>query len=1383
MKPLNYIKQLVCFTFILLLTACDGTSSGFPAPDCGDTNNDCPEFVTMVTTPNVASLLIGMQQQFKANAIYADVSSQDISQRVTWSVDNTTIATIDKQGLLTANNSGEVIVTAELEGYQSNAKVTIIHGVAEKLAIFPSSNIFVAGTSEQYSAFVTLMDGQVIDVTTQSVWTMQDTNVATIDSVARVSALIVGDTQLKATFTHDNTSLEAQSALSVTAADVSEIVISPENAKFPIGSFGIYRATAYFPDGHTQDITRDATWSSSNDDVGRIIGSGVNAGDAVAIALGETDIQVNFHSKKATTKATVTDSILLSISITPVDKVTPAGTQVDYQAYGLYSDGTKHEITKLAIWSVSQPAVANIAINGTAQTFIAGETDITATYTGLSQTATLTVSDAIVESLQITPQNPSVAKATTGQFTAVATYSDKTTADVTQQANWSTADHSVAQIMPAGENAGYAVALKEGKTAVSATVNGVAANTELTVTAATISSLSLTPSRSELPVGTTEQLQLFALFNDGSSVDHTTDASFQSSNPTALTVDNSGLATAHAESATDVVITATYAGEQTTALIRITDALLQSIEVTPATQTFPVGQKGALKAWALYSDNNIKNITHQATWSVDDGDIASVDNTVSNAGDVLGINEGTVTVTASFQGKTATNSTIIKPPATAVLESVSISPVNASVIAGLNQQYTLTAQFSDKTSLDVTTSSDWISSDNNTATIDSVGLATGHLEGQVTITGTYQGLSADTSLTVLSAILASIQISPINPTEAVGTTGRFTAMGFYSDGYSVDLSNSITWSSSDSSVVSIVAKGYGGGQASADKVGSATIKAEISGISSTTLATVIEAPLQSIVISPATADIAQGMFYQYTATAIYGNGLPAKDITNSAHWSTNDSAISTITSSGYAKGEAQGVATITASYQGQSATAMLNIGAPELSHILLLPAVNTLPLGISAYYQAIAFDSAGKDYVINNDADWSITNTTIAHVDNSETNGGLVTPLSTGSTQVVVNFLGKRVTAELTVTGAMITSLEIAPIGPTIVMKENQQFTATAFYSDSSSKEVTDLASWQSSDTDVATVHSSLAGLLMSHTYGTTEVKATFDGYSAQTILTVQEIEIDNLQITPHVNHITVGEQVQLKCSIIYVGGSLGDCTDTSLWTTADDSIAHIEPAGGLVTAVKAGNTRAFATYHGVTSKNTDGQVSVTNPVLESISVTPDNKTLAKEQPQTYQAMGHYDNGDITDISHSVDWTVADNAVGKFNGSSTFFPVDTGTTQVIATNKGITGETSVTISERVFYTGDIVPDPINLTVGDELDLQCFGDYVIPPSSADSITIDITQEVTWGLTYSDKVATISNEPGSKGHLVAIKAGTNTVQCQLPMSNGSWISIRSSINVSN
>ncbi len=58
----------------------------------------------------------------------------------------------------------------------------------------------------------------------------------------------------------------------------------------------------------------------------------------------------------------------------------------------------------------------------------------------------------------------------------------------------------------------------------------------------------------------------------------------------------------------------------------------------------------------------------------------------------------------------------------------------------------------------------------------------------------------------------------------------------------------------------------------------------------------------------------------------------------------------------------------------------------------------------------------------------------------------------------------------LNVTSASLVSIEVAPINPTIALGETQHFTANGTYSDGSTKNITSIAAWLSSNTIVATI-------------------------------------------------------------------------------------------------------------------------------------------------------------------------------------------------------------------------------------------------------------------------------------------------------------------------
>ena len=95
----------------------------------------------------------------------------------------------------------------------------------------------------------------------------------------------------------------------------------------------------------------------------------------------------------------------------------------------------------------------------------------------------------------------------------------------------------------------------------------------------------------------------------------------------------------------------------------------------------------------------------------------------------------------------------------------------------------------------------------NIATISNIsgskGLATSVDTGSTTITATSGSISGSTTLTVTQAVLESIEISPASADLFLGTTLPFTATGRFSDSSTQDLTTSVTWNSSDTTIATI----------------------------------------------------------------------------------------------------------------------------------------------------------------------------------------------------------------------------------------------------------------------------------------------------------------------------------------------------------------------------------------------------------------------------------------------------------------------------------------------------------------------------------------------------------------------------------------------------
>src|SRR5205823_785904 len=163
--------------------------------------------------------------------------------------------------------------------------------------------------------------------------------------------------------------------------------------------------------------------------------------------------------------------------------------------------------------------------------------------------------------------------------------------------------------------------------------------------------------------------------------------------------------------------------------------------------------------------------------------------------------------------------------------SIAVTPANPSIPRGTTQQFTATGTYSDGSTVDLTSSAAWVSSSPAVATITAGGLASGGARGTCQVSASFGGVSGSTTLTVGPAVLVSIAVTPANPSIAKGTTQQFTAVGTYSDGSTLEMTNSVSWSSSNLSVATITSGGLANGGAQ----GASQISASSGVTGSTTL--------------------------------------------------------------------------------------------------------------------------------------------------------------------------------------------------------------------------------------------------------------------------------------------------------------------------------------------------------------------------------------------------------------------------------------------------------------------------------------------------------------------------------------------------------------------
>ena len=275
--------------------------------------------------------------------------------------------------------------------------------------------------------------------------------------------------------------------------------------------------------------------------------------------------------------------------------------------------------------------------------------------TASGMSGTITVVPAVtLDSITVTPANSTISPANTQQYTAMGHFSDSTTADITNEVTWSSSNTAVATIA----NTGLATGVAAGTSTIAAAQGAIAGSTTLTVNAASLMSIAVTPTNPGLAKGLAQQFAAMGTFSDGSSRDVTRDVTWASSNTEVATISNTGLATGVVPGTS--AITATEGGiTGGPAILTVTPATLEMIMVSPTNPSVPQGQTEPFMAIGMYSDNSTQDLTTQVTWASSNTAVA----TITPAGVAAAVGVGQSSISASLDGMSVSTQLTVTTPA------------------------------------------------------------------------------------------------------------------------------------------------------------------------------------------------------------------------------------------------------------------------------------------------------------------------------------------------------------------------------------------------------------------------------------------------------------------------------------------------------------------------------------------------------------------------------------------------------------------------------------------------------------------------------------------------------------------------------------------------
>lgn len=348
-----------------------------------------------------------------------------------------------------------------------------------------------------------------------------------------------------------------------------------------------------------------------------------------------------------------------------------------------------------------------------------------------------------------------------------------------------------------------------------------------------------------------------------------------------------------------------------------------SVTVTPGNVSGSVGQSAQFTALAKNSSGAILT-GRTVTWTSGNSAVVSV----SGSGYATAIGGGSTTINATVSGITGRASVTVTGTPAVTVGSVTVTPGTLSGNVGDTARVTASVKDASGaviTSVPVT----WTTSNPAVVSVDSTGAVKGIAAGTADVIATAGGKSGKSTVTVAGSTptvtVGSVTVAPGSASGNVGDAAQFTATVKDPSGATLT-GQTVTWTSSNTDVVTVTASGYatavGGGSASliataGGKSGSAAIT--VSG------AAVSTAPVATVSLSPSAATVAVGSTQQLAVTLKDASGttLTGRTVT----WSSSSTGIGTISGGGLVSGIATGTTTVTATSEGKSASATITVTA------------------------------------------------------------------------------------------------------------------------------------------------------------------------------------------------------------------------------------------------------------------------------------------------------------------------------------------------------------------------------------------------------------------------------------------------------------------------
>ena len=1258
----------------------------------------------------------GSTATYAGTATWSDGATTTVMP--TWSLSNTTMASVDATGKVTNQNKTDsdykVTLTATYthDGITKTASktITLAKRTLASIAI-NGNNTISSGGAENYTCTATWSDGATTTVT--PIWSLSASEYASVDAKGKMTNKNTTETDqtvtLNASYEYGTITKTATKNITLSKRIPASVAIVGDGT-IPSGSTFEYICMVTWSDETVSRITPD--WSLSSTDYASVDVNGnvrnQNSTDNDQIVTLNASYSFSGVTKTASKTIVLAKRVLVSIDIDGGDTISVGGT-VTYKCKAKWGDGGTTEV--MPTWSLSNTDFASVDAAGKVTnrntTAYDHAVTLTATYTheGITKTASksITLTRRTLVSINI-DGNDMIPSGGAVAYTCMATWDDANTTTVTPA--WTLSSTAYATIDTNGllknmnsTNTEQTVSLMASYTVgdVTKTAAKVITLSKRTLTAIAVNGDDIIPS------GGIAAYICTATWNIGESTAVTPTWTLSSTYYASIGTDGKVTNKNTTDEDKIVELTASYTvGDVTKTAEKVITLAKRTLTdiVIDGDETITSGGVAIYTCTATWSYGDATVVTPM--WTLANTAYASVDTTGKVTNQNATDNDQNVTLTASHTvGDVTKTATKVIKLSKRTLENVAIDG-DTTIDSGEFANYTCTATWSYGNTTVVTPT--WSLSQTSYASVDSNGkVSNKNTTGEdqtVLLTASYAvGDMTKTTTKVIKLIKRTLVELSIVGDGVIpsGDTATYICFATWSDGEQSNVTPTWSLSSTDYAVIEPDGKVINKNTTVEDKTLTLTANYTF-GAETKTASKTIALTNRSLVSVSISGDdaILSGGVATYICTATWSDGTTS---TATATWSFSATDYAVVDAMGKVTNKnttnQDQTVSLNASYEAgnvtKTATKVITLEKRSLETIAI-DGNATIASNGDATYTCSATWSYGDSIVVT--PTWSLSPTPYASVDAT----GKVTNKNTTDNDQNVTLNASYTVGDVTKTATKVITLEKRTLADISIVGDDAvttggvaNYSCTAAWSYGDSTVVT--PTWNLSSTNYASIDATgkvtnknatdndqTVTLTASYTVG--DVTQT-----AMKVITLSKRTLKTIAIDGEAS-IASGKDASYTCTATW---SYGDSTVvTPAWGLSDNTYASVDTDGKVTNKNATDNDQTVmltASYTvGNVTKTATKVITLSKRTLMEVVVNGD-ATIDSGESATYTCTATWSYGDSTVVTPTWSLSSADYASVDADGKVTNRNTTTTEQTVTLTASYMVGEIVKTAEKVITLKG------------------------------------------------------------------------------------------------